>query len=76
VVWQISVPGAVKPRKPVKPRDDTARTRADGAAHVRDAARTRAGAPLREPFGFVAATFAVVTWLLLVTAVAASPLFW
>lgn len=30
----------------------------------------------REPFGFVAMTFAVVTWLLLVTAAAVSPLFW
>lgn len=29
-----------------------------------------------EPFGFVAVTFAAVTWLLLVTAAAASPLFW
>jgi hypothetical protein len=34
----------------------------------------RHGEAPREPFGFVAATFAVVTWLLLVTTAATAPL--
>jgi len=46
------------------------------AAPPLDTARRPGEAPPREPFGFVAVTFAVVTWLLLVTAAAASPLFW
>ncbi len=46
------------------------------AASALDAACRNGEAPPREPFGFVAVTFVVVIWLLLVTAAAASPLFW